>query len=139
MFNLLGNEEHLRFTRIPFGAEASPFISGATLQYHCDQQPEELSETVQTLRDNAYVDHLMKTGSKIEEMSKFKSEATEIVESAKFPVHKWESNILELESENMPNPGQILGHLWDKRKDTSELQIMKVSEDKPVTKRTILS
>ena len=139
MFNLLGNEEHLRFTRILFGAEASPFILGATLQYHYDQQLEELSETVQTLRDNTYVDNLMKTGTKIEEMSKFKSEATEILESAKFPVHKWESNILELESENMPNPGKILGHLWDKRKDTSELQIMKVSEDKPVTKRTILS
>ena len=139
MFNLLRNEEHLRFTRIPFGAEASPFISGATLQYHYDQQPEELSETVQTLRDNTYVDNLMKTGSEIEEMSKFKSEATEILGSAKFPVHKWESNILELESETMPNPGKILGHLWDKREDTLELQIKKVSEDKPVTKRTILS
>ena len=81
----------------------------------------------------------MKTGSEIEEMSKFKSEATEMLGSAKFPVHKWESNILELESENMPNPGKILGHLWDKREDTLELQIKKVSEDKPVTKRTILS
>ena len=118
MFNLLGNEEHLRFTRIPFGAEASPFILGATLQYHYHQQPEELSETVQTLRDNTYVDNLMKTGSEIEEMSKFKSEATEILGRALFPVHKWESNILELESENMPNPGKILGHLWDKREDT---------------------
>ena len=39
----------------------------------------------------------------------------------------------------MPNPGKILGHLWDKREDTLELQIKKVSEDKPVTKRTILS
>ena len=116
MFNLLGNEEHLRFTIIPFGAEASPFILGATLQYHYDKQPEELSETVQTLRDNTYVDNLMKTGSEIEEIRKFKSEATEILESAKFPVHKWESNILELESENMPNPGKILGHLWDKRR-----------------------
>ena len=116
MFNLLRNEEHLRFTRILFGAEASPFISGATLQYHYDQQPEELSETVQTLRDNTYVDNLMKTGSEIEEMSKFKSEATEILRSAKFPVHKWESNILELESENISNPGKILGHLGIREK-----------------------
>ena len=108
MYNLLGNEEHLRFTRIPFGAETSPFILGATLQYHYDQQPEELSDTVQTLRDNTYVDNFMKTGSEIEEISKFKSEATEILESAKFPLYKWESNIIELESENMPN----LGKYW---------------------------
>ena len=42
----------------------------------------------------------------------------------------------------MPNPGKILGHSWDKwdkREDTLDLQIKKVSEDKPVTKRTILS
>ena len=47
MFNLLGKEEQLRFTRIPSGAEASPFILGGTLQYHYSQQPEELSETVE--------------------------------------------------------------------------------------------
>ena len=118
MFNLLGKQEQLRFTRTPFGSEASPFISGATLQYHYDQQSEELSETVQALRDNTYVDNLMKTGSEIEKIRKFKSETTEIRESAKFPVHKWESNILELKRENMPNPGKILGHPWDKREDT---------------------
>ena len=81
----------------------------------------------------------MKTGSEIEAIGKFKSEATELLESAEFSVHKWESNILELESENMPSPGKVLGHLWDKREDASELQIKKVSEDKPVTRRTILS
>ena len=32
-----------------------------------------------------------------------------------------------------------MGHSWDKREDTLELQIKKVSEDKPVTERTILS
>ena len=75
-----------RFTRIPFGAKSSPFILGATLQYHYDQQPEELSETVQTLRDNTYVDSLMKTGSQIEEIRNLRVKSTEIVESAKFPV-----------------------------------------------------
>ena len=44
MFNLPGNEEHLRFTRILFRAEASPVMLGATLQYHYDQQSEELHE-----------------------------------------------------------------------------------------------
>ena len=54
-FAINGQVEHLRFTRIPFGAEASPFIHGATLNYHYDQQPPELSDTVQALRENTYV------------------------------------------------------------------------------------
>lgn len=28
LFNINGKEEHLRFTRVPFGAEASPFMLG---------------------------------------------------------------------------------------------------------------
>ena len=59
--NVNGKEERFRFTRIPFGAEASPFMLAATLQHHCDCQPEDLHETVQVLRENTYVDNLMKT------------------------------------------------------------------------------
>ena len=90
LFNVYSDkEEHLRFTRVPFGAEASPFLLGATLQYHYDQQPPIFQDTVETLRENTYMDNLMKGGSNEDELEKFKQEATEILESAKFPVHKW--------------------------------------------------
>ena len=71
-------------------------------------------------------------------MSKFKEEATHIFESAQFPIHKWESNVLELDTE--PNPSKILGHFWDKREDSLEIKVDASStEGSPVTKRTILS
>ena len=47
LFDINGQVENLQFTRISFGAEASPFILGATLNYHYDQQPSEFSDTVQ--------------------------------------------------------------------------------------------
>jgi hypothetical protein len=71
----------------------------------------------------------MKTGSDIADLEDFKREATEILEDAKFPVHKWESNFEELDNES--NPSKILGHIWNKKEDTLEIR------EKP-TKRHIL-
>ena len=94
LFNINGKEQHLRFTRVPFGGEVSPFPLGVTLNYHYDQQGEEFQETIQALKENTYLDKLMKTGEEEQELKKFKIEATSILESARFPVHKWESESL---------------------------------------------
>ena len=74
LFNINGKEQHLRFTRVPFGGESSPFLLGATLNYHYDKQGEEFQETVQALKENTYVDNLMKTGEEEQELKKFKKE-----------------------------------------------------------------
>ncbi|XP_078364031.1 uncharacterized protein LOC144648298 [Oculina patagonica] len=139
LFNAKGEEKHLRFTRVPFGVEASPFLLGATLQHHFEQQGPEISDTVSALKENTYVDNLMQTGGDNEKLVQFKEESTVILESAKFPVHKWESNVKSLESESMPNPSKILGHTWNKEDDTLELPAKPFPHDQPVTKRTILS
>ena len=60
----------------------------------------------------------MKTGHGVEGLKKFKEEATQILGNAKFPDHEWESSVTGLENENMPNPGKILGHSWNKKEDT---------------------
>ena len=136
LFNLNGKEEHLRFTRVPFGAEASPFLLGATLQHHYDQQPAELAATVESLRENTYVDNLMKTGSDVKELQVFKQEATGVLEEARFPVHKWESDVRTLESGDVPNPSKILGHTWNKDEDTLEVSVPETVSE-PVTKRNL--
>ena len=75
----------------------------------------------------------------MEELEKFKREATSILESAKFSVHKWESDIEYLESEDSTNPSKILGIVWDKRDDMLETRVQKPPDDQPLTKREILS
>ena len=141
VFELIdGTEEKFRFTRIPFGAEASPFLPGATLQHHYNSQPgEKYGDTLLTLKENTYVNNLMKTGDGFDELSKFKHEATEIMEDGKFPVHKWESNVQSLESDDMPNPGKILGLTWHKQNDDLEVQVLELDSEQRITKKSILS
>lgn len=60
----------------------------------------------------------------------------QIIQSLRDPVHKWKSNVQQLDEE--PNPSKILGLMWEKRDDTLEIQV-KMSENSPVTNRSILS
>ncbi|PFX16399.1 hypothetical protein AWC38_SpisGene19336 [Stylophora pistillata] len=139
LFYIKGIEKHLRFTRVPFEVEASPFLLGATLQHHFEQQGSEFEEIMRALKENTYVDNLMQTGGNVEKLVRFKEESTAILESARFPVHKRESNVKVLESEGMPNPSKILGHVWNKDDDTLELLAKPFPQEQTVTKRTILS
>ena len=102
LFNINGIEDHFRFTRIPFGVESNPFILRATIQHHLHLQPTDVQDTVQALKDNTYVDNIMQIGSDVSELEKFKLETKEVLESAKLPLHKWDSNVEALESEDMP-------------------------------------
>ncbi|CAB4041104.1 Hypothetical predicted protein, partial [Paramuricea clavata] len=76
-------KKHLRFTRVPFGAQASPFVLGATFQHHLGNQPSENQDTVDALKKNTYVDNLMNGGEDLSGLVKFKDESRRILESGK--------------------------------------------------------
>lgn len=65
-------------------------------------------------------------------MKTCKGETTHILEDAKFTVHKSESNVKDLEDQDMPNPSKILGQVWHKEDDTLEIKIPQFSKDTPV-------
>ena len=91
------------------------------------------------MKENTHVDNVMKTGEEEQELKKFKIESTSILESERFPVHKWESDVETLESEDSTNPSKILRITWDKRDDTLEVQVPEPSDNQLLTKRGILS
>jgi hypothetical protein len=98
-----------------------------------------VEDTVQTLKDNTYVDNIMQIGSDVSELEKFKVGATEILEGAKLPLHKWESNVESLESEDMPNPSKILGLAWDKKEDELYISAPEYPGGAKKTKKSIVS
>jgi len=81
----------------------------------------------------------MKAGDEEEELEKFKREATSILESAKSPVLKWESDIECLESEDSKTPSKILGTVWHKKDDMLEVLVPEPPDNQPLTKKGILN
>ena len=89
-----------RFTRVIFGFGPSPYILGATLEKHICQYEEKYPDTVNELLLNTYADDVQSGGDGKEELLKFKEEATEIMGEGGFQLHKWHSNVPEIEKQS---------------------------------------
>lgn len=76
LFHIKRTEKHLRFTRVPFEVEGSPFLPRATLQRDCKQQGPEFEDTLSALKENTYVDTVMQTGGNDEENTRYKEQST---------------------------------------------------------------
>ena len=146
-----------RFTRVIFGATPSPYVLGSTLQKHVRTFDKEYPKTVKALLEDTYVDEVQSGSDSIEELQKFKEEATAIMDRAGFRLHKWHSNAEVLEDTNhnstpnhdlsistdnakKPRAAKILGTPWQKKEDTLQVSFERCLYPAiPLTKRKILA
>ena len=146
-----------RFTRVIFGATPSPYVLGSTLQKHVRTFDKESPKTVKALLEDTYVDDVQSGSDSIEELQKFKEEATAIMDKAGFRLHKWHSNAEVLEDTNhtstpnhdlsistdnakKPRAAKILGTPWQKKEDTLQVRFERCLYPAiPLTKRKILA
>ena len=108
---------------------------------------------IDELLKNTFVDDVKSGGRQKEELLKFKEEAIKIMEEGGFHLHKWHSNIPEVEaplsasgnaltSTVSPAYAKILGVPWNKTEDMLKIGFMKPlkeANDNKLTKRKILS
>ncbi|PFX16088.1 hypothetical protein AWC38_SpisGene19665 [Stylophora pistillata] len=87
-----------RFTRVIFGSGPSPYILGATLQKHVSQYADKYPTTTVELLKITYVDDMQSGGGQKEELLKLKEESSKIMKEGGFLLHKWHSNIPEVEA-----------------------------------------
>ena len=143
-----------RFTRVLFGLAPSPFLLGGVLEYHLDTWAEKLPEEAARIRRSLYVDDILTGGRNTEEAQHRKVAAIKMLSDAKFELHKWNSNIPELEDRPCSpilsdeqtyakqqlltrlSESKLLGLKWDKAKDTLAVQFQ--TTNNPPTKREIL-
>ena len=129
----------LRFTRLVFGLNQSPFILEGTLKTHFERYESMYLELIRKIRDDMYVDDLVTGGESLQEVEKIKSDSIELFEKGGFKLHKWHSNETNLETNDLnsekelnfakehlgtkANETKILGLNWDKQRDKFRVEI----------------
>ncbi len=109
---------------------------------------------IRELRRSLYVDDLLTGGQTVPEARTRKEKSIEVLDDATFQLHKWHSNVKELERDSdqpenhdeqsfakqqfgvQPSETKMLGLKWNKVEDT--LTINFPEDDHPVTRRGIL-
>jgi hypothetical protein len=129
----------MRFARVAFGVNCSPFLLNATIKYHLGKQQN--SKVVQELRENLYMDDWLSGSSETSEAAEMYKEAKRIMAEAGMDLTKWNSNqksILDKENE-LQEPVKVLGVKWSTEKDLFQFDGIQIPEDLTVTKRMVLS
>ena len=91
-----------RFTRALFGLGPSPFLLGGVIQQHLNTCRDEHPKCVEEIERELYVDDILSGGPTTEEVKQKKATTTEIFAQATFHLHKWHSNVKELELDDVP-------------------------------------
>ena len=145
--------EILRFTRALFGLVPSSFLLGVVIACHLESWEAQMPELVAELRKSLYVDDLISGKPTVEEAQNLKQGAIDIFEDAKFKLHKWHSNVAELEENEtrteeertfakqqlgQPKGGKcsLLGLPWDKGED--QISVVLPEEVAVISKRGLL-
>ena len=132
--NLESKEEKIyRMRRVMFGLGPSPFILNGTLSVHLEKYSKDYSVSVRELKEGTNVDDTNIAGVTGEETKQIKEDAIEIFSEGGFELHKWHSNVSELESSakedgetiyakeslgTAPTKIKRLGFSWNKNEDT---------------------
>lgn len=127
-----------RFSSVLFGSTASPFLLNATLKYHLERVNNDLSREIQ---NNIYVDNLFISSNTELYLNSKKHNCTDILSDAGFSLHEWISNSSIVADEEVAETftSNVLGIIWNVRKDTLSIAPVKLPSSDIYTKRIIVS
>ncbi|MEE4247202.1 MAG: hypothetical protein V2I33_17455, partial [Kangiellaceae bacterium] len=137
----------MRFLRVTFGVNCSPFLLNATICHHLDGYAGD-DRAVQELRSNLYVDDLLTGADTQEEAEELFVHARRIMAEAGMSLSKWTTSDSQL-AQFMHEQGadvigapqsKVLGVKWLPREDAFSFEGFSLkSDDLVVTKRILLS
>ena len=140
----------MRFNRVAFGVNSSPFLLNATISHHLKKHENtENTHVVQDLKDNVYVDDFLTGEDSSQEVCHLIRESSAIMSSASFTLSKLKSNdplvgtMLENEFANKTLTNEsaikVLGIKWISAVDSFAFDSIAIPDGLTVTKRVVLS
>lgn len=93
-----GERDAMRFTRALLGLAPSPFLLGGVIKQHLDACQSEFPDLVSQIEKSLYIDDLISGGPTVQAACELKVGATHVFGQASFKLHKWHSNVPEVES-----------------------------------------
>ena len=129
-----------RHKRVVFGVNCSPFLLGAVIEHHLNQNKVRFTDLfIIQLQQSLYVDNCVTSVSNVEDYENFKQKATELMAEAKMELRQWECTENEnSEVESYPFTS-VLGLKWNKKSDTLRCDVTPSKLPTKITKRVILS
>ncbi|PIC48976.1 hypothetical protein B9Z55_007751 [Caenorhabditis nigoni] len=133
----------MRFTRIPFGVNASPYLLAMAIEFgigNSEASPK-LKEVVKRM---CYVDNLFGTSNSEEELIELYRESKVVFNNTGMNIREFSLNSpLEssIDKKDRIEEGQstkLLGYLFDGKSDTMSVKKTKLSPSKKVTKREVV-
>lgn len=135
------NLQEFRFCRVAFGVISSPFLLGATVDYHLDCYNTALA---QQLKRDIYVDNIITGANTVSEGKALYQTSKQMMSEASMNLREWASNDEEL-YESIPvedrakgDSMKVLGLTWNRTRDTIGIKQVHLSDTKDVTKRVVL-
>ena len=117
-----------------FGLIQSPFLLGGTLKLHLESFKAEYPGEVEEIMKSLYVDDVTSGTDTVDQARNLKEVSVTVFGEAGFELHKWHSNVPELEAEAVlrdegqtyakeqlslkPNEAKLWGLPWNKKEDT---------------------
>ncbi|PIC41315.1 hypothetical protein B9Z55_008776 [Caenorhabditis nigoni] len=130
-----------RFTRLPFGITASPFLLAITILLYMELNPHPINEKI---KENLYVDNVLFTPMSQEEALKNYAHSKEAFQKMHMNLREFLCNSeqvmdqIPVDDKSKSTKVKVLGHSWDSIADTYTIKIAKPPEGRP-TKRNIAS
>lgn len=134
----------LKLRTVTYGTSSAPFLAVRCLVFLAEQFKDRFPLGSQAILNNFYMDDMLAGSNSMDELICLKNEVLEILNSAKFELHKWRSNCVDLNSTGeclnikTEDCAKALGIMWNSGQDVFSFSYINFPNVK-CTKRVVLS